>query len=107
MTQGRSLYFVAAAPILMAACATGPSDQTTQTTQLPGSPHQDLAVEAQEYRAQSYTLWDMADRRPKSKTGMGLASFYLSKNGGFLWQGSRQGRGTHESRRAASGPPMS
>jgi hypothetical protein len=62
MTQARSLYFVAAAPILMAACA-GPSNQTTQTTQLPGSPQQDRAVEAQEYRAQSYTLWDMADRR--------------------------------------------
>lgn len=60
MKQARSIYFVVAAPILIAACATVPANQTAQPG---GSTQQELAENAQDYRVQSYILWDMAKRR--------------------------------------------
>ena len=60
MNSTRSLYgCVSVALLLLAGCATVPIDETSQGA----SPQQDLANEARDYRAQSYTLWDMADRR--------------------------------------------
>jgi hypothetical protein len=53
-----SLSLLAAASVVLAACATVPSEQSEQQ-----GPQQQLASEAHDYRAQSYTLWDMADRR--------------------------------------------
>jgi hypothetical protein len=60
MGRLRSIYLVLAAPTLIAACATVPGDRTVQPE---GSSQQELADEAQDYRAQSYVLWDMARRR--------------------------------------------
>ena len=56
--QAISLMIVA--PILLAACATVSDEQPAQQR---GSPQQRVAGEARDYRAQAYTLWDMADRR--------------------------------------------
>ena len=59
MKEFRSILFLmVVAPIVLAACATVPSEQAAQQ-----GPQQQLASEALDYRAQSYTLWDMADRR--------------------------------------------